>query len=135
MRRIGVLGALAAVVCALCGTFASGAMAETEAQEVERGASMGLKAYIYGQPLLDTQRIFETSTSVNVATESGYAPVNQFSHFTHLATTNESVVVAPNDDTLYAVGWLELKHEAMVVNVPTANRFDVVEMVSPWTEN
>ncbi len=135
MRRIGVLGVLAAVVCALCGVFASGAMAETEAQEVERGAAMGIKAFIYGQPLLDTQRIFETSTSVNVATESGYAPVNQFSHFTHLVTTNESVVVAPNDDTLYAVGWLELKHEPMVVNVPTSNRFDVVEMVSPWTEN
>ena len=75
-------------------------------------SAMGLKAFIYGQPLLDTQRIFETSTSVNVATEYGYAPVNQFSHFTHLVTTNESVVVAPNDDTLYAVGWLELKHEA-----------------------
>ena len=70
-----------------------------------------------------------------MATESGYAPVNQFSHFKHLVTTNESVVVAPNDDTLYATGWLELKKQPMVLHVPAANRFDVVEMVSPWTEN
>jgi hypothetical protein len=136
MRRIGVLGTLLVVVCALCGLFASAAMAETEAQEITRGRELGIRAYIYGQPLLDTERIFNTSTSVNVATESGYAPVNQFSHFKHLVTTNESVVVAPNDDTLYATGWLEMKkNKPMVVNVPSASRFDVVEMVSPWTEN
>jgi hypothetical protein len=136
MRKIGVLGVCLAVACTLCAMFASIAMAETEAQEIERGRELGLKAYVYGQPLLDTERIFQTSTDVNVATEKGYAPVNQFSHFKHLATTNESVVVAPNDDTLYATGWLELKkNRPMVVHVPEANRFDVVEMISPWTEN
>ena len=69
MRRIGGLGTLLAVVCVLCAVFASGAMAETEAQEIERGRELGIKAYIYGQPLLDTERIFKTSTSVTVATE------------------------------------------------------------------
>ena len=44
-------------------------------------------------------------------------------------------MVAPNDDTLYATGWLDLKKEPMVVSVPAAKRFDVVEMVGPWTEN
>ena len=106
-----------------------------KAQELERGREIGEKAYFYGQPLLDMERIFHTSTSVTVATENGYAPVNQFSHFKHLVTTNESVVVAPNDDTLYATGWLELKKQPMVVHVPAASRFDVVEMVSPYTEN
>ena len=130
-----MLGVLLAVACGWCAVFASGAMAETETQEIERGPRAGQKAYVYGQPLLDMERIFHTSTSVNVATENGYAPVNQFSHFTHLVTTNESVVVAPNDDTLYATGWLELKKQPMVLHVPAANRFDVVEMVSPWTEN
>ncbi len=135
MRRIVVLGVLLAVACGWCAVFASGAMAETESQEIERGEEIGAKAYLYGQPLLDMERIFHTSTSVTVATENGYAPVNQFSHFKHLVTTNESVVVAPNDDTLYATGWLELKRQPMVMHVPAANRFDVVEMVSPWTEN
>ena len=131
-----MLGVLLAVACGWCAVFASGAMAETEAQEIERGRELGIKAYIYGQPLLDMERIFNTSTSVNVATEHGYAPVNQLSHFKHLVTTNESVVVAPNDDTLYATGWLELKKkQPMVVHVPAASRFDVIEMVSPWTEN
>ena len=135
MRRMVVLGVLLAVACGWCAVFASGAMAETETQELERGRELGSKAYVYGQPLLDTERIFHTSTSVTVATENGYAPVNQFSHFKHLVTTNESVVVAPNDDTLYATGWLELKKQPMVLHVPAASRFDVVEMVSPYTEN
>jgi hypothetical protein len=124
-----------ALACALGALFAAAAMAETETQEEERGRELGIKAYIYGQPLLDTERIYKTSTSVTVATEDGYAPINQFSHFKHLTTNNESVVVAPNDDTLYAVAWLKLKAQPMVLHVPEANRFDVVEMVSPWTEN
>ena len=120
MRRIVVFGVLLAVACGWCAAFASAAMAETETQEKERGRELGIKAYIYGQPLLDTERIFKTSTSVTVATEDGYAPVNQFSHFKHLTTNNESVVVAPNDDTLYAVAWLKLKAQPMVLHVPEA---------------
>ena len=84
MRRIGVLGAWAAVVCALCGVFASGAMAETEAQEVERGAAMGIEAFIYGEPLLDTAADLRDLDERDRADAPGYAPVNQFSHFTHL---------------------------------------------------
>ena len=135
MRRIAVLGGCLALACALCALFASVALAETEAEEEARGSELGLKAYIYGQPLLDAERIYRTSTSVTVATEQGYAPVNQFSHFKHLTTTKESVVVAPNDDTLYAVAWLKLSPQPIVLHVPEASRFDVVELVSPWTEN
>lgn len=135
MRRIAGLGLCLAVACALCALFAGAAMAESELQEVERGRELGIKAYDYGQPVLDAERIYKTSTSVTVATEQGYAPVNQFSHFKHLTTNKESVVVAPNDDTLYAVAWLKLNAQPMVLHVPEANRFDVVEMVSPWTEN
>ena len=113
MRRIGVLGALLAVACALVrGVRERRDGGNRSTGNRTRAANWASKAYIYGQPLLDMERIFHTSTSVNVATESGYAPVNQFSHFKHLVTTNESVVVAPNDDTLYATGWLELKKPA-----------------------
>lgn len=129
---------VALVLCALLilgGAFASVAMAQSEVEEEALGRELGLKAYTYGIPLLDTQRIFETSTSVNVATDLGYAPVNQFSHLKALTTTKESVVVAPNDDTLYAVAWAQLKPQPVVLHVPEANRFDVVELVSPWTEN
>ena len=117
MRRIGVLGALLAFACALCAMFAGGAMAETEAQEIERGRELGIKAYIYGQPLLDMERIFEhlhqrERGHRHPATRpSTSSPTSQ-----HLVTTNESVVVAPNDDTLYAIGWLELKKNHPMVS-------------------
>jgi len=132
----GVCLAIACALCALCALLASTAGAsESYEQEYNRGHEIGIRAYIFGQPLLETERIFKTSTSTTVATEEGYAPVNQLSHFTHLVTTKESVVVAPNDDTLYAVGWLDLSHGGVVLRVPNASRFDVVELVAPWTEN
>lgn len=136
MRRVVGSGLCLAVVCALCASFAGAAGAqETRAQEYARGLSLGVRAYIYGQPLLDAERVFKTSTSVTVPSSVGYAPVNQFSHFKQLTTTNETVVVAPNDDTLYAVAWAKLTPQPIVLHVPQASRFDVVELVSPWTEN
>ncbi len=136
MRRVAGLGASLAATMALCALLAGAALAaETPQQEFEHGLSLGVRAYVYGEPLLDTERIFKTSTSTTVATDNGYAPVNQLSHFKELTTNKESVVVAPNNDTLYAVGWAKLTPQPMVLHVPEASRFDVVELVSPWTEN
>ena len=70
--------------------------------------SVGTQAYVYGEPLLDMQRVFQSTTSVTVPDHVGDAPVNQFSHFTELANTKEGLVVAPNADTLYSIAWLQL---------------------------
>lgn len=135
MRKLVLGAACLAAVCALAMQFAALASAANEGEEREQALAVGIEGYVYGQPLLDAERVFKTSTSVTVPTQIGYAPVNQFSHFQHLTTTNETVVVAPNDDTLYAVAWAQLKPHAIVLHVPEASRFDVVELVSPWTEN
>jgi hypothetical protein len=136
MRRVVGLGFCLAAMCALSALLAGAALAaETPQQERERAREIGTNGYIYGQPLLDAERVFKTSTSVTVPTGTGYAPVNQFAHFQHLTTTRETVVVAPNDDTLYAVAWVKLNSQPIVLRVPDASRFDVVELVSPWTEN
>jgi hypothetical protein len=39
-----------------------------------------IRAYVNGYPLLDTNRVFLTSTSVNVPNGAGGAPVNRFSN-------------------------------------------------------
>ena len=58
------------------------------------------------------------------------------SHFTELATTKEGVIVAPNADTLYSIAWLQLKPQPIVVHVPaSAGRFNVVPIMTPYTEN
>lgn len=136
MRRVLRAAPCLLLLLGLALLWASTASAEgTYEQEYNRAVALGVRGYMYGQPLLDTNRIFKTSTSVTVPTDIGYAPVNQFSHFQHLTTTKETVVVAPNADTLYAVAWLKLTPQPIVLHVPEANRFDVVEMISPWTEN
>ncbi len=132
-RRIAVAFVLA---CTVASVTAAGASAEEYNKEYEHALSVGTQAYVYGQPLLDMQRVYQDLTSVTVPDHVGDAPVNQFSHFSDLATTKEGVVVAPNADTLYSIAWLQLKPQPIVVHVPTSSgRFNVVPLMTPYTEN
>ncbi|WP_432586428.1 DUF1254 domain-containing protein [Streptomyces sp. HD1123-B1] len=102
------------------------------------GYALGQRAYDYGLPLLDTERLFQTSTSVNSSDGSGNGPVNQFNHLPKLVVPkpDQQSVVAPNADTLYSLAWLDLSDEPQVIHVPAIkNRFYVMEMLTPWTEN
>src|SRR5271157_4614527 len=89
-RRLVVAFALA---CALSAVAVASASAEEYNKEYEQALSLGTQAYVYGQPLMDMQRVFQTTTSVTVPDNEGDAPVNQFSHFTELANTKEGTVV------------------------------------------
>lgn len=129
-----IIATLAAMLSMLA-LSASALGAESHEEERHRGRALGIKAYMYGQPLLDLQRIYDTTTSVTVPTHDGYAPVNRFSHFTELVTSSENVVVAPNLDTLYSIAFLKLEPHPIVLHVPSAERFLVVEMVDPYTED
>ena len=79
---------------------------------------LGLRAYKYGLPLLTTQQTYRTATSVNKPTHRAYAPPNRFSQAHKLANPNARTVVAPNHDTLYSIGWLNLKRQPVVIHVP-----------------
>lgn len=126
-----VVAALAATA-ALC--TASGASADHSAS-FNRAYKLGLQGYTYGEPLLDMQSIFKTTTSVTVPDHQGDAPVNQWSHFTALVDTKVGVV-APNADTLYSIAWLNLKSQPIVVHVSdTGSRFNVVPLLTPYEEN
>jgi hypothetical protein len=125
-----------ALTCAISVVATATASADEYSREYERALSVGLQAYVYGEPLLDMQRVFQSLTSVTVADHVGDAPVNQFSHFTELANTKEALVVAPNDDTLYSIAWLKLQPQPIVLHVPASpGRFDVVPLMTPYTEN
>lgn len=134
--RTGLRALIAALALASLAGAAGAAPAAADF-ESERAAAeaIGIRAYVYGQTLLDTERIFKSSTSVTVPGHTGYAPVNQLSHFTHLVTEREQTVVAPNADTIYSTGWLKLNAQPMVLHVPAAERFNVAELVDPWTTN
>ena len=103
--------------------------------DYDQGYALGAEAYEYGVPLLDTDRIFRTNTSVSRSDGKGNAPVNRFSHARKLAGADARDVVAPNHDTLYSIAWLDLSRQPQVIHVPRMHRFYAFELVSPWTEN
>lgn len=112
---------------------ASGASAD-----YDRGLTLGAQAYIYGVPLLDSQRVYRTQTSVATCNpDTGQGPVNQFCSFRRLATPDEKAAPAPNQDTLYTSVWLtNLSNRPEVIHAPsTGARFWEFELIDPWTNN
>jgi hypothetical protein len=108
----------------------------TQKAEYQRALALGVKAYVYGYPLLDTNRVFLTSTSANVPNGSGAGPVNRFSNVRRLTNPSDRTVVAPNRDTLYSIAWLKLKPQPIVVHMPVVRgRFVVFELLDPYTQN
>ena len=110
------------------------ASAEEFERERQQALALGVQAYEYGEPLLDTERIYKTATSVTVPDHIGDAPANQFSHFQELVSERDGVA-APSVDTLYSSAWLDLTSQPIVLHVPQATRFSVVALLSPYTED
>jgi hypothetical protein len=147
MARSRTIPAALSVLClialiAVCGALARSASAGAatprsggQASEYRRALALGIKAYVYGYPLLDTNRVFRTSTSVNVPDGQGAGPVNRFSHIRRLADPSERTVVAPNDDTLYSNAWLNLVPQPIVIHMPVVRkRFAEFTLLDPYTE-
>jgi len=57
--------------------------------------ALGLDAYTYGLPLLETNKTFLTMTSINVSNGSGLGPFNQFNSVRKLNNPKSKAVVAP----------------------------------------
>ena len=131
-----------ALTCALVGVSASSALAAydpsdpAQKAEYDQALAVGTQGYVYGRPVVNTERVFQTHTSVNVCDGRGHAPVNQFCGFRDLADPDDRTVVAPDTSGLYTAAWLDLTPRAQVIHVPdTGARFNVVPLLSPWQEN
>ncbi|MEU7905668.1 DUF1254 domain-containing protein [Actinoplanes sp. NPDC049118] len=106
--------------------------------DYDTGYSLGQRAYEYGRPLLDTERVFTTATSIDISDTSGNGPVNQFNSLPKLVVPSptQRTVVTPNTDTLYSLAWLDLAEEPQIIHVPAvSDRFYGMQLLSPWTEN
>jgi hypothetical protein len=130
--RAGLAVVAASALAAAVGP--AGASAEEFERERQQALALGVQAYEYGEPLLDAERIYKTATSVTVPDHRGDAPANQFSHFQELVSERDGVA-APSVDTLYSSAWLDLTSQPVVLHVPPANRFSVVALLSPYTED
>jgi hypothetical protein len=118
--------------CALAGRAADRATVERlMAGQVRRFAggdvarrtyAAGLAAYVYGLPPVMLHRTVETF------------PRNQLISIAKLADETTDSIVAPNQDTLYSVAWIDLTAGPLVLETPpTADRYAVVQLLDAFT--
>lgn len=94
-----------------------------------------LQDYVYGYApvaLWATRGIF---TAVPDATSiPGFAPINQLARKNALATPDEQVIPRPNADTLYALAWLDLTYEPIILHAPdTAGRYYLMPLFDAYS--
>ncbi|MDP3673807.1 MAG: DUF1214 domain-containing protein [Novosphingobium sp.] len=84
------------------------ALFATETKDVR---ALATRAYVWGMPLVEAALIRTRFA------ESG-APFNRFSHRRSLAGPEMRAGVAPNNDTLYSLAWVDLAFGPLVVTMP-----------------
>ena len=126
---------LATCVAALLLPATAGSAAASQA-DYDRARALGLQAYTYGLPLLETNRTFRTQTSVNVSNDQGDGPVNRFNNVRQLNNPKSTTVVAPGANALSSIAWLDLRHEPQVLHVPRVRDHDfVLALLDPFTND
>ena len=97
--------------------------------------AVGLKAYTYGLPLVETDKTFRSMTSINVS-NGAFGPVNQFNSVRSLNNPKSKAVVAPGANALSSIAWLDLTHGPQVLHVPQVRgHFFVLALEDPYTED
>lgn len=134
-RSLAVVGALGAV-------WTGAASAAYDPSDPGQRAAhdeafqIGVRAHDYGVALLSMDRLYRSSTSVNVPDGRGSGPVNVFSTFRRLADERDRSAVAPSNDTLYSAAWLDLSRGPVVLHLdPSPRRYRYLELLSPYQEN
>ncbi len=95
--------------------------------------AIGTDAYIYGYPLVTME--YTRRVLTNVAEASAIkAPMGQLARAREYPNASFHDVTAPNADTLYTSGWIDLSKEPYVLSLPDAHgRYYLFPMLDAWT--
>lgn len=94
----------------------------------------GTQAYIYGYPLVTMEFTRRVMTNT-VEAKGTHAPMGQLVRMRKYPDASFTDVTAPNADTLYSPGWLDLAREPYVFSLPDmADRYFLMPMLSGWTD-
>lgn len=105
----------------------------TNAAEVSHLMETAKEAYLYGYPLVLMELTKRVMTNVKSPSFSG-APVNQFCRKEVFPDEKFTAVVKPNCDTYYALAWLDLSDEPLVLDVgDTHGRYFLLPVLDAWT--
>lgn len=104
---------------------ASAQVSPEEAQQV------ALDAYVYGYSLLTTDVTRIQMSNVPAVGELN-APLNQFMNVKRYPPADYRGVSAPNADTLYSLGWIDVKEPQVFSHPDMGKRFFLFPMVDLW---
>ncbi len=94
------------------------------------------EAYIFSFPILDSYKML---FAMALYPESGAyeAPPNVLKNKSELLGPDYTLIVRPNNDTLYSAAWLDLRAEPMVLSVPAVplDRYYSFQLIDLYTHN
>ena len=134
MKKLISLGLSVSVVIVLMA--AGSCKQEPRSMFPEKARKIAEEAYIYAYPMLENYRTMRTM-AVNEGSPGFEAPFNEFKHYMRLLDHTFTQVVAPNNDTLYSISWLDLRSGPIVLSVPAVpkDRYYSFQMVDMYTHN
>ncbi len=95
----------------------------------------GIKAYIYGFPLIVMDMTRQVSTATPVVDDGEFrAPVNQFAVMTAYPDASYRIIPHTGLDAQFACAWADLDTEPLVLSVPkTDGRYYVIALFDMWS--
>jgi len=106
----------------------TGPLTEKEALEA------GVEAYIYGYSLVTMEMTRRVMTNVEQP-EGTRAPMGHLVRMKSYPDAKYRDVTAPNADTLYTTGWMDVGKEPWVLTLPDAQgRYYLMPMLDGWTD-
>jgi hypothetical protein len=123
-----------APACAKDGASPSSQSA-AEAVAPDEATATAQEAYIYAFPMMENYRTMYTQ-AVDRSAPGYLASFNELVPKTKLLGPEFKDIVRPNNDTMYTVGWLDLRAQPMVITVPAVKgRYYSVQLVDMFTHN
>jgi len=103
--------------------------------------SVGMAAFVYGYPLLESMRTCAVQTGARPAPgrSAACAPIDQLLHWAGPTQAEDRDVVTPANDLMYSTAWIQLASGPRWLTVPPAaedpGRYFVLALYDAYTEN
>ena len=104
------------------------------------GQSVGLAAFVWGYPLVETFRTCRLQTLAGDSdTVAWRSDIDRLQHVQRASTAADRDVVTPANDLLYTTGWINLANGPRLLHVPSSKkhggRYFVLALYDAWTNN
>lgn len=104
------------------------------------GQSVGLAAFVWAYPLVETMRTCRLQTAPRAdETPTWAAAIDRLQHTREPAGAQDRDIVTPANDLLYTTGWINLANGPRRLQVPASTRhggrYFVLALYDAWTNN